>query len=223
MNYNIDELYEKLNRFDNTIKSLEDRNRFIENLIEENKELIGQYISTSMLDGDKRTEERPINITIEHLATYLLRSDGVESSRKGDYTFYENEKRYRQYAIGKACIATDTSNRDDLAKEHYDRYKHDSCLSFSPYELFDFGKMTSDEKKRLIKHGLKEKDNEYSELKEIMSSAYEYIMDMLTDEKDRLIVDMLIEGRKESEIAKCIGIAQPNINKRVKRICVNKI
>lgn len=221
--YDLDDSIERLKKFDNSLKSLKDRSEYIESLLEDSQYMINDYIENNMLKGEARIEERPINITIGQMATYLLRSEEVESSRKGAYSFYETEQDYRKVKIGKASIATDISSRDDISKEHFDKYKHDECLVESVYELFNFDNMTPDDKKKLIKIGLKEKDNTHSSLREVMQSAYDYIMDMLTDDKDKEIVDMLIEDRTESEIAKIIGIAQPNVNKRIKRICENKI
>lgn len=219
MSYNV----KSLKKFDNELKKLEDRKEHVEKILNENCEMIEDYIENSMLNGNARIEDKGINITIEQLATYLLKSQDAESCRSGEFTFYETERDYRsRYKIGKNTYSTDMGGRDDISKIHYDSYEEE-CFLPPMHELFNFDTMTPEEKKSLIKLGLKEKDNEYSELRDTMSSAYEYIMDMLTDEKDRVIVDMLIQGRIEADIAKVVGINRPNVNKRIKRICENKI
>ena len=100
---------------------------------------------------------------------------------------------------------------------------NDIDFKYDKYRLFNFNEMTPDQKKRLIKKGLKEKDNEYFAIREDLRSAYEYIMDMLTDEKDLDIVDMLISGMTEAEIADEMGVKRQGINKRIKNIVEKKI
>lgn len=188
----------------------------------ENYDMIDAYARTSMLEGNKRFEERPINITIEALGTYLIRASDTESSRSGEYSFFETEKDYRKVKIGRDSISTDVSSDEGFANYH--------CTSdinygsgYDKHTLFNFDLMSVDDKKRLIKTGLKYMDDVNIAFSEDLRSAYEYIMSMLEDERDKLIVDMLIDGMTESEIAKKLGIVQSSVNRRIDRMCDKKM
>ena len=188
----------------------------------ENHDMIDAYARTSMLEGNKRFEERPVNITIEALGTYLIRASDVESSRSGEYSFFETEKDYRKVKIGKDTISTDVSSDDGFANYHCTS-DVDYGSGYDKHTLFNFDLMSVDDKKRLIKTGLKYMDDVNISFSEDLRSAYEYIMSMLDDEKDKLIVLMLIKGNTEKEIADYIGMARQNVNKRIDKICKKKI
>ena len=218
-----DDLVE-LGRLDNNLKTIDERLNFVENIVDENYRLDMQ-IRHTVMNGNRRAEEKPLNITIERMGTYLLRSSDIESCRKGDYSFFEAERDYRKMKVGKASISTDFASEEEFRDYSINDDDDDNDIDFKydKYRLFNFNEMTPDQKKRLIKKGLKEKDNEYCTIREDLRSAYEYIMDMLTDEKDLDIVDMLISGMTEAEIADEMGVKRQGINKRIKNIVEKKI
>lgn len=209
----------KIRKFDNSLKTIDERREYVEKLFDENVEMIDEHNHGAMLDSERLSENMPLNITIEEFGTYLLRSSDVESSRSGDNTFFETEKRYRQYAIGRASIATDMNSND----EFIDYAGEEMCESYNKYDLFNFDKMTPEQKKNLIRLGLKEKDNPDCAIKDDLQSAYEYIIDLLGDVKDKMIVEMLISGRAEPDIAASLCMTQQAVNKRLNRICEKKI
>ena len=213
----------RIRKFNNELKTIEERMEHVTNLLEvENYDMIDEYAHTSMLEGNKRFEERPTNITIEQLGTYLIRASDVESSRSGEYSFFETEKDYRKVKIGKDSISTDVSSDEGFANYHSTSdIVHES--EYDKHVLFNFDLMSVDDKKRLIKTGLKYMDDVNISFSEDLRSAYEYIMSMLDDGKDRVIVSMLIKGQTEQEIADYIGMARQNVNKRIDKICKKKI
>lgn len=210
----------KIRQFDNSLKTIDERREYVEKLLGDNVEMIDEHNHGAMLESDRLSENMPLNITIEEFGTYLLRASDVESTRSGENTFFETEKRYRQYAIGKASIATDMTTNDEFV----DYAGEDGvCESYNRYNLFNFDNMTPEQKKNLIRLGLKEKDNPDCAIKDDFQSAYEYIIDLLSDVKDKMIVEMLISGRAEPDIAASLCMTQQAVNKRLNRICEKKI
>lgn len=202
---------------------LKDRIDYVNSICEENIELFDTYTHSSMLEGNRRFEERSLNLTIEEMGTLLLRSSDAESCRKGEYSFYETESDYRRlYGIGKNSISTNIEEREDIV---YDRSTlEDSTERVATLALFNFENMSDKEKKNLLMVGLKEKNNnEYENLMDYLSSSYDYVIDLLDDEKDREIVECIAKGMSQKEISNEVGIAQQNVSKRIKRIYSRKI
>lgn len=221
MGENLENLLKNIKKFDSSFKTAEERLDYINNLIENNNNELLKYLTTYMLEEDSRIEQKPVNIAIEQLGTYLIRARDNESCRSGEYSFYETEADYRGYKIGMNSFATDIEERNDLEYDEF--HKNSDGLNINVYEIFNFGNMSVEEKKRLIKHGLREKDNDFSRLQDIMQDCYDYILDTLEDERDKIIIELTVKGNTENEIAETIGIARQNVNKRMKRICENKI
>lgn len=217
----LEELLKNIKKFDTSFETTEERVGYLNDLIKENSFELFEYLSNYMLEEDDRFEQKPVNIALEQLGTYLIRAKDNESCRSVEYSFYETEADYRGYKIGMNSFATDIEERNDL--EHNEFNKDSGCFGIDIYEIFNFGNMSPEEKKKLIKHGLREKNNDFSRLQDIMQDCYDYIIDTLEDERDKIIVKLTVEGLTENEIAKTIGIAQPNVNKRFRRICENKI
>ena len=213
----------KIKKFDGNLKTLDERISFVENLVASNIDEINEYIESGMLKKDIRIEQQPLNITIEQLGNYIIRSNDTPSSRDGEYSFFETEGDYRKTAIGKNSVSSDESSNEWFENDVIEEVLYDEYNEYNRYKLFNFDNMTTEDKKRLIKFGLIEKDNEHCGLKDDLKSSYEYIMDMLTDDKDRFVVEMLMIGMTESDIAKELGVVQSSVNRRIDRICCKKI
>jgi len=212
----------KIRKFDNSLKTIDERREYVEKLLGNNVEMIDEHNHGAMLESDRLSENMPLNITIEEFGTYLLKSGDAESCRSGEYTFYETERDYRsRYKIGKASIATDMSSNDEFID--YAGESVENNVEYDKYKLFNFSEMTIEQKKNLIRVGLKEKDNPNCAIKDDLQSAYEYIIDLLSDVKDKMIVEMLISGRAEPDIAASLCMTQQAVNKRLNRICEKKI
>lgn len=203
-----------LKKFNNELKTLEERKSFVQDLLDENIEMIEGYTSTSMLEGENRFEEKELNITIEMLATYLLKSQDVESCRSGEFTFYESERDYRsRYQIGKNTYSTDMSNRDDISKIHYDSYD-----GTEDEMTIDVSVMNSKEIAKLIRLGIREKDIEGSRLKRYMEMLYSYIYINLNTDRDLKIFDLMISGKSDNEISDTTGLPRRTVNYNVNKI-----
>lgn len=210
----------KIKKFDSNLKTLAERISFVDNIVDSNIDEINEYIETGMLKKDRRIEKQPLNITIEQLGNYIIRSSDAPSSRDGEYSFFETEGDYRKTAIGKKSIAS-----EEVSSEGFTNYISEDFLQvgYDRNKLFNFDTMTPESKKKLIKLGLIEKDNEHCGIKDDLQSAYEYIMDMLKNEKDREVVEMLISGMTEVDIANAMGIKKQSVNERLKIIVTKKI
>ena len=100
----------KLKSFDNTKKKYEDRKKHVEDVLA-SVEL--DEILTRAVCGDDYTLGK-IEKSLEDLGTYLLMSNDVDSEREIKNSFYRDEKRYRQYAIGKHTTSVDFESREDI-------------------------------------------------------------------------------------------------------------
>ena len=205
-------LLKQVRKFDNGLDTYKERSEFISNIYE-NVDCI----------GESAMENSEIARTIEEQATYLLNGKDVESGRKQEYSYYRNESDYRSnYSVGGNTISTDFGEREDL-HETYDPNENLNIIIDNVNSLFYLDKMSIEEKKRLIKIGLKEKDNELNDLSYLMMELYEYILDTLDDDVDRKVVEFCSKGLTELEIASMIGVSRRSVNKRINRICEKKI
>ena len=185
-----DDLFE-LGQLDTSLKTIGERTEFIDSLINgRDFDRLDMQIRHTVVHGDRRAEEKPLNITIERMGTYLLSATNIESCRRGEHSFFKEERDYRKLKVGRDSISTDFASEEEF--RNYSTNDYDCGFEYDKYRLFNFEEMTPEQKKKLIKKGLKEKDNQHFAIREDLRSAYDYIMDMLTDEKDLDIVDMLI-------------------------------
>ena len=200
----------KIRKFDNSLKTIDERREYVEKLLGDNVEMIDEHNHGAMLESDRLSENMPLNITIEEFGTYLLKSGDAESCRSGEYTFYETERDYRsRYKIGKASIATDMSSNDEFID--YAGESVDSCL------YINVSTMDSTQVKRLIRMGLSEKDVDGSGLQDVMSEIYE-ISRKRIDEKDLPVFEMMVDGMSDGEISDALGIPRRSVNYMVNRI-----
>ena len=201
----------EVRKFNNDIKTFEERKDFIETLYQD-KEVLEEA-----MHNDK------IAKTIEEQATYLLNSSDVSSGRKIEESYYRDEVDYRSnYPIGNKTISTDIEQREDIHQttNHIDEmFNEDSRFD----DMFCLLNMTTEEKKKLIKVGLKEKDNKDSTLQEVMQRLYDEIMSKLTDEIDKKIVELIHFDISMDSISDELNINKRNVYKRFERICEKKI
>lgn len=208
----------RIRKFSNELKTIEERVQHVTNLLEvENYDMIDTYSRTSMLEGNKRFEERPINITIEALGTYLIRANDTESSRSGEYSFFETEKDYRKVKIGKDTISTDTSLSDEIggmgiASDTYFAKEERKDLTL------DVSELDSTQIKRLIRMGLSEKDNKTSKLQRTMAVIYNDIDKVVVGDLDKDILNLMVSGLSDEEISVELSIPRRTVNYRVNKI-----
>lgn len=205
-------LLKQIRKFDNGLDTYIERTEFIEELYAD-VDLVG---STAMCNSEMAR-------TLEEQATYLLNSKDVESGRKQEYAYYRNESDYRSnYSVGINTVSTDFEQREDLHEVYFSESESNITID-NVNELFYLDNMTVEEKKRLIKIGLREKDNDKNSLSDTMQDLYEYILDILDDDIDKRVLTLCSNGLTELEIADHIGVSRRSINKRINRICEKKI
>lgn len=205
-----------IRKFNNELKSYEDRREYAESILEENVDMIDNYARTRMLDDDRLFEDKPINATLEEWGTYLLRGAEVDSARVGEYPFFETEKDYRKMRIGEKSISVDVNSEDK-----FDLFGGlDSNLDKEDEEpmVIDLDSMGSKEIGRLIRLGISEKDEESSKLRIFMQDFYDYIVEELKKEIDKDIFGLMITGKNDIEISEILGAPRRTINYRVNKI-----
>lgn len=219
---------DKLQDFDYDLKTLKERKKHVENLISENYDIIERYTEES---GNKISQERFAR-NLERLGTYLIRSSDIESPKSiPDYSFYReyydlysktvtvDEKGLKPNGettkVKKQRVETYSPQEDEYI---FNQGNGESKAKIDKWKLFDFTKMNSNHKSMFIKTCLRGKDDEKNEMKEEYKETYEYLLSLTKDDKDIAILDMSINGKTQMEIAKKIGISQPAVVKRFKKI-----
>ena len=205
----------KLKSFDNTKKKYEDRKKHVEDVLD-SVELDG--ILAQAVCGDDYTLGK-IEKSLEDLGTYLLKSSDIESERKIKNSFYRDEIRYREYAIGKNTASVDFENREDLHIIHdYEDVELSEDYIFS---LFDPEKITAKEKRNVLKIGVKELSlikNKY--LIDEIEYLFEEQVEKSKNGKDLLVINYASKGLTDKEIARKIKIPRQTVSKIINRMIV---
>ena len=203
----------KLKSFDNKKKKYEDRKKHVEDVLDsvELDEILAQAVC-----GDDYTLGK-IEKSLEDLGTYLLKSSDIESERKIKNSFYRDETRYREYAIGKNTASVDFENREDLHIIHdYEDVELSEDYIFS---LFDPEKITAKEKRNVLKIGVKELGlikNKY--LIDEIEYLFEEQIENSRSGKDLLIINYASMGLTDYEISKKLKIPRRTISENLKKI-----
>ena len=203
----------KLKSFDNKKKKYEDRKKHVEDVLDsvELDEILAQAVC-----GDDYTLGK-IEKSLEDLGTYLLKSSDIESERKIKNSFYRDETRYREYAIGKNTASVDFENREDLHIIHdYEDVELSEDYIFS---LFDPEKITAKEKRNVLKIGVKELSlikNKY--LIDEIEYLFEEQIENSRSGKDLLIINYASMGLTDYEISKKLKIPRRTISENLKKI-----
>ena len=205
----------KLKSFDNKKKKYEDRKKHVEDVLDsvELDEILAQAVC-----GDDYTLGK-IEKSLEDLGTYLLKSSDIESERKIKNSFYRDEIRYREYAIGKNTASVDFENREDLHIIHdYEDVELSEDYIFS---LFDPDKITAKEKRNVLKIGVKELSlikNKY--LIDEIEYLFEEQVEKSKNGKDLLVINYAAKGLTDKEIARKIKIPRQTVSKIINRMIV---
>ena len=203
----------KLKSFDNKKKKYEDRKKHVEDVLDsvELDEILAQAVC-----GDDYTLGK-IEKSLEDLGTYLIKSSDIESERKIKNSFYRDEIRYREYAIGKNTASVDFENREDLHIIHdYEDVELSEDYIFS---LFDPEKITAKEKRNVLKIGVKELSlikNKY--LIDEIEYLFEEQIENSRSGKDLLIINYASMGLTDYEISKKLKIPRRTISENLKKI-----
>lgn len=200
------------------LKKYEKRKAWVNTTVENN--LYEYELGMKLLSKDERQfSQQKIPRSLDYMATYMLGSLDIESSRNLEYSFYMTEDDYGKRSIAKNIVSMDLEENEHI-------HANDTVLGGEPYEirrnrligLLKLDKMNYEQKRKLISMGLIEKDNPNSDLYKTMSDLYEIIINSVKKNSDKEIVDMLISGMIEEDIAQNIGCSRQNINKKIKRI-----
>lgn len=197
-------------KFDHSKKTIAERNQFVEELIDDNIEMIEKFSTTQDSAGKQYLEQN-----LEKLGTFLLRSKDIKTARSIDeYTFYEEESDVNKIKSHNMTVPKDL---EDNIAGYYDPFKEEEQPYGTVWHRFNFGEMDDKTKIKFIKIGLKEKDNHFNPEQTKYQEAYEYICDIAGSDNVK-IIEMLMDNKKQVEIAKEMGISQPAIYKKIIRI-----
>lgn len=206
-------------RHDRSLKKWDEREAFVEKVVETH---IDEYeLGMKMLVVDDRQfSQQKVPRALDWMGTYLLQSTDLKSCRAlDDYTFFYDEKDMNRRKTASLTFAVDFGASQDLhcKKSVFDIPCFDIRVESLKKRLL-LDQMDRGQKKRLIKLGLKYKDREGHELQEVMVVLYNTIKDGAWKESDINIVDLLILGYKEKEIAEELGETQQATHKKINRI-----
>lgn len=207
-------------KHDYRLKSYNKRKEWVDKTIENNLDEYSLGMAMIPLDNRQFLDHK-VPRALDMMGKYLLKSRDILSCRDlPEYTFYEDETEYAKRKISKETAVLDQQeaaaafeNGDPLATN----YGFEERLSFL-IGLLNISEMNYEEKRKLLSIGISQKDNKGSEIKDQMERIYVDIIENAKKEEDKLIIDLLIDGKTEVQIASIVGGSQPNINKKIKRI-----
>ena len=205
---------------DYRLKRYSKRKEWVDKTIENNLDEYSLGMAMIPLDNRQFIDHK-IPRALEMMGKYLLKSQDILSCRELDeYSFYEDESEYAKRKISKDTAVIDQheaasafENGEPLATNHGFEERLDYLVG-----LLDISAMTQDEKRKLLSVGISQKDNKGSEIQSQMSKIYDDIIENLKKKDDKDIIDLLISGKTEEQIASILGGTRQNINKKIKRI-----
>lgn len=212
-----------ISKADYRLGSYQKRKEWVEKTLENGFEEFQVGIST-MLQDDRQFSEQKVPRALDFLGSYLLESLDIKSPRAlEEYPFYVDERAYESRKHNRETISFDPQESvivfEDKGNGEHVEYSERLVRLIN---MIDLPNMSYKEKRRLVTKVLKEKDNTASDLQFVMTKIYQEIITGIKKEEDRELLDLIIIGKTESEIAVMLGSSQQNINKKVKRI-INKI
>lgn len=190
--------------FDNNLKTYDERLQYVQNVINHN--------SLS-------------EIQLESFADYLLTSVDIESNRKIDYKFWLNQNQFKQYGEHKNVMLADSmvidayENGNSIMDIVQQDNRHDDKLTNEYIDSMFCNLSTPNEVKRIIKgyHFIQRNNHDLR-----ISTNIEYVIDNVFNSlefgRDLLIVNWLLNGRSQKEIACKLNISESTVHKRLKKI-----
>lgn len=202
----------KLKSFRNDKKSYEDRKSHVNSIF-------AQVDVNDMVRSSLCNEYMMSNLekSLEDLGTYLLASDDVESERNIRLGFYRDEKRYRQYAIGKNTLSTDFNTRDNINSHII--IDEDDSKEKHIFTLFDPYKMTIKEKRNVLKIGIPNKcyiNDEF--IVEEIDSLFNRFLCNVKNGRDILVINYAAKGMTDEEISVKIRVSRRTVSKIINRL-----
>lgn len=208
----------ELTEIDRRESGVSKRLEHVKEILSRNPEQLDNYNSIVTKEGDADSNYAEY---LEQIGTYIINSSDVDSCRNGDYSFYENERRYRQYAIGKATFSIDVSDSGNTLSEVYmeDKYFEEDEQIKIDLSIYDNKQI-----KRLIRMGISEKDVSSSKLRVYMSKLYNSVLKKI-DEDCIDILELMIDNKNDREISEALQIPRRTVNYRGNKIvdCIKKI
>ena len=207
----------EITKIDGRFDNLKDRINQIEDILDRNPDVLNEYKIASI----KNTGEScRYGIEIEQMGTYLIGAKDIDSCREIEDSFYETERRYRQYAIGKNTFSIDFEDSTGTLSgiRYFDDYDLGEDVSSEHSTSIDTSKMDRLQIGKLIRMGIKEKDVSTSGLRDVMMDIYRYVLESINNEKYADIFNLMIKGMNDREISEETGVPRSTVNYRVGKI-----
>lgn len=202
------------NIFDKNIKTFKERSENVQRNLEFS--LVEDEIRKNLSRGEV-TEDTQIGKYLDSVANYLLASDDVPSGRKAKDSHYRNEKDYRNnYSIGRNTIA-DTEKVVDFSDDLVEREQFIDRKGYIK-RLFDPKNLTIDVLRDFIVNWGNYTQVETEELREAIKWLQMEIRECVTEDEWKLI-KKFEKFHTMTEVALNMGISQPAVSKKIKKIC----
>lgn len=206
-------------RHDNTLDKYNERELFVEKVVEAHFDEYELGMKMLVVD-DRQFSQQKVPKAIDWLGTYLLKSKDIVTCRRlGEYTFYYDEKDMKRGKIASNTISVDLEASRNLHgnKSVFDEPTYLERMDYLVKRL-RLNEMDLNQKKKLIRMGLKYKDKAGHELQETMKDLYQVICGGVWKDSDVEVIDLLVLGYKEKEITELLGGTQQNMHKKIDRI-----
>lgn len=223
---------EKGKRYDYSLKTKEDRTQFVDDklgfILNAPAYMLMGY-SSSALDGDTKNDKIPK--MIDAYASYILRAQDVESSRKTEYSFYIDR---REEVRRKGSLATsyNASSFDDVSEDGSlglaETYNTDGNLGISDYLYAET--INS----QILKYAISSGNVGVSDYKKILSISSDILFETkdaelkglieqvifncyinTNDDIDVSILKEYIKGETLRDIADKVGVSKDTVNRRL--------
>lgn len=197
--------------FNKGFKGVDERKKHVERELDVLK--LQDKISADV-KGEIRGEDSPTGKYLENVANYILESKDIKSSRKIKDTFYLSEKYYRSHTAAGRYTVPDTEWIESIGGDNY--YDRESYCK----RLFRLGELTEDDLRSFILNWSNYTQEDLGWLEQSYMDLRDKI-ESVANEDDLKMLNLFDGKRSISEVATILGVKQPAITKRIKKISKN--
>ncbi len=202
--------------FDNLKRTIAERNEHLNEKLDVDQ--LTEQVKNEMHRGQSGEGYKGASTEryLEQLGTYLINSPDVETHRKVEDSFYLNEKDYLEHnKTGRNTYADSEEVNNELEIKH--EFDNDNLELKYVMRLFNPQKLTEDDLRRFIINWGNYTKIENKLLREEIEDLQSEI-ESVANAKDFEMLSLFGYGLNVSDTAKELGIAQPNVTKRVRNL-----
>ena len=202
--------------FDNLKRTIAERNEHLNEKLDVDQ--LTEQVKNEMHRGQSGEGYKGASTEryLEQLGTYLINSPDVKTHRKVEDSFYLNEKDYLEHnKTGRNTYADSEEVNNELEIKH--EFDNDNLELKYVMRLFNPQKLTEDDLRRFIINWGNYTKIENKLLREEIEDLQSEI-ESVANAKDFEMLSLFGYGLNVSDTAKELGIAQPNVTKRVRNL-----